>query len=132
MKRHFRMLVTIAFLSHAIVLFVLPRLPFLFSQDSMDLMRYGGHGAHLAMNHPAVFVLYLVPFVAFGALFFFRNWGRYVLAVYLALVLVGSFFFGVSISGPPETFFGDLALLADGATFGLAFFSPLRNEFQPP
>lgn len=130
MKGQFRALVIAAFLSHGIVLFVLPKLPFLFSANSMELMRYGGHGAHVAMNHPVIFVLYLLPFPAFIALYFFKNWGSYLLVVFLSIALLGSFFFGVSISGPPETFFGYAASLLDGAIVGLVFLSPLKKRFS--
>lgn len=132
MKGQFRALIAAAFLCHGVVLFVLPKLLFLFSADSMELMRYGGHGAHVAMNHPVIFALYLLPFPAFIALYLFKNWGRYLLVSFLAIVLVGSFFFGVSISGPPETFFGDAALLLDGAIVGLMFLSPLKEQFSKP
>ena len=130
MTGHFRTLVGAALLAHAIVLFVLPKLTFLFSDDSMQLMKYGGHGAHVAMNHPIIFAFYLLPFPAFISLFYFKNWGRYLLVVFLAIGLVGSFFFGVSISGPPETFFGYAASLLDGAIVGLAFLSPLKGRFS--
>jgi hypothetical protein len=130
MKTQFRALVVAALLAHGVVLFVLPKLPFLFSADSMDLMRYGGHGAHVAMNHPVLLGFYLLPFPAFIALYFFRNWGRYLLLAFLCLALFGSFFFGVSISGPPETFFGYAASLLDGAIIGLAFLSSLKERFS--
>lgn len=125
----FRVLVVSALLAHAIVLFVLPQVPFVFSSYSLDLMRYGGHGARVAMNHPLIFVLYVIPFPAFAGLYFFKNWGRYLLALFLALVLIGSFFFGVSVSGPPETFFGHVGSLFDGGIMALAFLSPLRERF---
>ena len=125
----FRVLVVGALAAHAIVLFVLPHVPFVFSSYSLELMRYGGHGAHIAMNHPIIFALYLIPFLAFIGLYFFKNWARHLLVAYLALVLVGSFFFGVSISGPPETFFGEAASLLDGGIVALAFLTPLRESF---
>lgn len=95
----------------------------------MQLMRYGGHGAHVAMNHPLIFGLYLIPFLAFIGLYLHRNWGRYLLAAFLSLALFGSFFFGVSVSGPPETFFGYAASLLDGAILGLSFLSPMKERF---
>lgn len=129
MTASFRALVVAAFIAHGIVLFVLPHIPSVFSAYSLELMRYGGHGARVAMNHPIIVVLYLIPFVAFVGLYFFKNWGRYLLAFFLAVVLIGSFFFGVSISGPPETFFGEAGSLLDGAIMALAFLSPLRDRF---
>lgn len=129
MTGQFRGLVVAAFVCHGIVLFVLPRFPFLFSADTMQMMRYGGHGAHVAMNHPILFGLYLLPFPAFIALYFFQNWGRYLLLAFVSIALFGSFFFGVSISGPPETFFGYAASLLDGAIIGLIFLSPLKGRF---
>jgi len=132
MTTQYRILVAAAFLFHAIVLFVLPKLQFLFSADSMQMMRYGGHGAHVAMNHPILFGLYLLPFPAFLALYFFKNWGRYLLLSFLFVALLDSFFFGVSISGPPETFFGYGASLLDGAIMGLIFLSPLKERFSKP
>jgi hypothetical protein len=105
---------------------------FLYSQDSLELMKYGGHGARVAMTHPVIFALYLIPFPAFIGMFWFRNWGRYLLLAFLGIALFGSFFFGVSISGPPETFFGYAASLIDGAIVGLAFLSPLKDRFGAP
>jgi hypothetical protein len=127
----FRVMVVIAFIAHAIVLFALPHLQFLFPSDVMDLMRYGGHGARVAMNHPILYVLYLLPFPAFIGLFLLHAWGRYLLLVFFGLTAAGSFFFGASISGPPETFFELVAMLADGAILGLAFFSPPSRDLQP-
>jgi len=123
--------VIVAFVAHAIVLFALPRLQFLFSPDVMQLMRYGGHGARVAMNHPILFVLYLLPFPAFVGLYLMQAWGRYLLLAYVVLTLIGSFFFGASISGPPETFFGEVATLVDGALLGFAFFSRPSLQAQP-
>lgn len=130
MTHQFKALVVAAFLVHAIVLFVLPKLPFLFSADVMELMKNGGHGAHLAMSHPMIFALYLLPFPAFVGLYLLRNWGRYVLLTFVLIALMGSFFFGASISGPPETFFSYVASLMDGAIIGLAFLSPLKENFS--
>jgi len=48
----------------------------------------------------------------------------------LSIALLGSFFFGVSVPGLPETFFGYAASLLDGAIIGLAFLSPLRDKFS--
>lgn len=129
MRWQFRTLVIVALVCHALVVFALPKLQFLFSSDSLELMKYGGHGARLAMNHPVLAALYLLPFPAFVGLYLFQNWGRYLLLGFFAIVLLGSFFFGVSISGPPETFFGDLALLADGAILGLSFLSSAKDAF---
>jgi hypothetical protein len=95
----------------------------------MDLMKYGGHGAHVAMSHPVIYALYLLPFPAFVGMFFFKSWGRYLLLAFLALALFGSFFFGVSISGPPETFFGYFASLLDGAIIAMAYLTPVRERF---
>ncbi len=127
MTGRFKALVVAASLAHGIVLFVLPRFPS-YLADVTDLMKYGGHGVHVAMNHPIVLALYLVPFPAFVGLYLLRNWGRYLLL--LSIALLGSFFFGVSVSGLPETFFGYAASLLDGAIIGLAFLSPLRDKFS--
>ena len=129
MTARFRALVGCALACHAIVLFILPAFPGVFSADSMELMKYGGHGAHVAMSHPVIYALYLLPFPAFVGMFFFKSWGRYLLVAFLALVLFGSFFFGVSISGPPETFFGYLASLLDGAIISMSYMTPLRERF---
>lgn len=120
----FRVMVVLAFVMHAIVLFVLPRMPFLFSPDVLEIMRYGGHGASVAMNHPIFFGLYLLPFPAFIGLFLLQTWGRYLLLAFFVLTVGGSFFFGATISGPPEEFFSSLATLLDGAILGFTFFSP--------
>ena len=125
----FRVLVLGAFVAHAIVLFVLPQVPSVFSSYSLEIMKYGGHGAHVAMNHPLIFLLYVIPFPAFVGLYFFKNWARYLLALFLALVLIGSFFFGVSVSGPPETFFDYVGSLFDGGIMALAFLPPLNEHF---
>jgi hypothetical protein len=47
------------------------------------------------------------------------------------LTVFGSFFFGASISGPPETFFEAIAMLLDGAILGFAFLSPPSLHVQP-
>src|SRR3989442_598255 len=101
----FRALVVIAFVAHAIVLFALPNMQFLFSPYVLQIMQYGGHGARVNPNHPIIYVVYLLPFPAFVGLFFLRTWGRYLLLVFFALTIFGSFVLGTSISGPPEIFF---------------------------
>lgn len=125
----FRAVVVVAFLLHCIGLFVLPKLPFLFSAETIELMKYGGHGARLAMDHGLIFALYLLPYPAYVALYFFKNWGRHLLLFYVFVLLVGSFFFGASVSGPPETFVAFAATLLDGAILGLSFLSPLAASF---
>jgi hypothetical protein len=126
----FRVLVVVAFATHAIVLFVLPTMPFLFSPDVMHLMQYGGHGATVNASHPIVYAVYLIPFPAFIGLFLLQAWGRYLLLAFFVLTVPGSFVLGTSISGPPETFFDMVAALADGAILGFAFLSPPRRQ-QP-
>ena len=126
----FRILVALAFLAHAVVLFVLPKMPFLFSPDVMHLMQYGGHGATVNPSHPIVYAVYLIPFPAFIGLFLLQAWGRYLLLAFFVLTVPGSFVLGTSISGPPETFFDMVAALADGAILGFAFLSPPRRQ-QP-
>jgi hypothetical protein len=127
----FRALVVVAAVTHAIVLFVLPIMPFLFSPDVMHLMQYGGHGARVNPTHPIIYALYLLPFPAFVGLFLLQAWGRNLLLAFFVVTILGSFVLGASISGPPETFFSSVAALADGAILGFAFFSPPRNELQP-
>jgi len=127
----FRLLVAIAFVAHAIILFVLPNMRFLFSPDVMQLMQYGGHGARINPTHPIVTAVYFMPLAAFVGLFLLQAWGRYLLLAFFVLEVVGSFVLGTSISGPPETFFSLVAYLADGAILGFAFLSPPRRELQP-
>ena len=43
----FRALVALALIFHAVGLFAIPQMPFLFSPDAKELMKYGGHGATL-------------------------------------------------------------------------------------
>ena len=120
----FRLLVAIAFVAHAVVLFVLPNMRFLFSPDVMQLMQYGGHGANVNPGHPVIYALYLLPFPAFVGLFLLQPWGRYLLLAFLAATVLGSFVLGTWVSGPPETFFAYVANLVDGAILGFAFLSP--------
>jgi hypothetical protein len=120
----FRLLVGIAAVAHAVVMFVLPNMRFLFSPDVMQLMHYGGHGASINPSHPVIYSLYLLPFPAFVGLFFLQPWGRYLLLAFLVVTVLGSFVLGTSISGPPETFFAFVANLVDGAILGFAFLSP--------
>lgn len=127
----FRVLVVIAFLAHAIVLFVLPHMQFLFSEHVTQLMRYGGHGARVNPTHPIIYAVYLLPFPAFIGLFLFQTWGRNLLLAYFVVTVFGSFVLGTSVSGPPETFFVSVGVLADGAILGLAFLSPPQMERQP-
>jgi hypothetical protein len=127
----FRLLVAIAFVAHAIILFVLPNMRFLFSPDVMQLMQYGGHGARVNPTHPIVSAVYFIPLAAFVGLFLLQAWGRYLLLAFFVLDALGSFLLGTSISGPPETFFSLVAYLADGAILGFAFFSGPRRELQP-
>ena len=127
----FRVLVAVAFVTHAIVLFVLPHMQFLFSPDVLQLMRYGGHGARVNPTHPVIYAVYLLPFPAFIGLFMLQTWGRHVLLAFFVLTVFGSFVLGTSISGPPETFFSSIAELVDGAILGFAYLSPPRTELQP-
>ena len=126
----FRAVVAVAFVAHAIVLFVLPHLAFLFAADAVRLMQYGGHGAKINPGHPIVYAIYLIPLVAFAGLFFLQVWARNLLLVFFVITVASSFFLGMQISGPPETFFGMVAGLADGAVLGLAFLSPPQTR-QP-
>jgi hypothetical protein len=127
----FLVLVAIAFVSHAIVLFVLPKMQFLFSPHVMQLMQYGGHGATVNPTHPVIYALYLLPFPAFVGLFLLQAWGRYLFFAFVVVTVLGSFVLGTSISGPPETFFAVVATLVDGAILGFAFLNPPRAGTQP-
>src|SRR6266851_6692805 len=100
MTKQFKILVIAALMFHGVGLFVLPKLPFLFSSDIMELMKYSGHGARVNPTHPIIYVLYLLPYPALIAMYFFQNWGRYLLLAYISVLLLGSFFLGASISGP--------------------------------
>jgi hypothetical protein len=129
MTKQFKLLVIVALLFHGVGLFLLPELPFLFSADTMELMKYGGHGARVNPTHPIFYALYLLPFPALIALYFFQNWGRYLFLAFICIVLVGTFVLGASVSGPPETFVSLSATLLDGAILGLVFISPLKENF---
>ncbi len=96
----------------------------------MQLMQYGGHGVRVNPTHPVIYAIYLLPFPAFVGLFLLQAWGRHLLLAFVTLTVLGSFVLGVSISGPPETFFAAVAELVDGAILGLAYFSPPPRE-QP-
>ena len=129
MTKQYRLLLIAALLFHAVGLFVLPRLPFLFSSDTMELMKYGGHGARLNPTNSVFYALYLLPYPALMGMYFFQNWARYLLLAFICVLMVATFFLGASISGPPETFVSLAATLLDGAILGLVFLSPLKESF---
>lgn len=129
MQRAFRTLIVLSFLLHAFGLFVLPQLPWLFSQDTLELMKYSGHGAKINVGHPALYLLYLLPYPGLVALFFFKQIGRYLFAFFVAAVGASTFLFGASVSGPPETFVSFLTLLSDGGILALIFASPIKESF---
>jgi hypothetical protein len=132
MTNPLKILVVAALLFHAIGLFVLPKMPFLFSGDTVELMKYGGHGARVNPTHPLIYLMYLLPYPALIGLYFFQNWARYLLLAFVCIVLIGTFFLGASISGPPETFVSLAATLMDGAILALIFLSPIKNAFKDP
>jgi len=119
-----RILAILALIFHGTGLFVLPQFPSLYSQYSLELMKYAGHGAYINVHHPAMYVFYLIPYPALIGICFFQNWSRYLLLLFLVVMLLGSFFFGTAISGPPESFVNLAAALLDGAIVGIAFFAP--------
>jgi hypothetical protein len=125
----FRTIVAISLIAHATGLFLLPHMPWLFSADARELSMYSGHGALINVHHVALYGLYLLPYPSLIAMYFFRNWGRYVFAVFIGAVGLSTFFFGTSVSGPPETFVSFVACLCDGAVLALAFGSPLASQF---
>lgn len=129
MKARFRMLIAIALLLHALGFFVLPLVPGIFSPETIELMRYGGHGARVNPTHPIVYWFYLLPFPALIAMYFFLSWGRYLFLAFLLTTSLGTFVLGVSVAGPPETFLGYVGTLADGAIAALAFLSPIKDNF---
>ena len=120
----FRALVVSALIFHAVGLFAIPHMPFLFSPDAKELMKYGGHGATLNPEHPIMYALYLLPYPAFVALLLGQPRGRYLLLAYVILMALGTYFLGVSIAAFPDSLITLIAILLDGAILGLAFFSP--------
>jgi hypothetical protein len=129
MTSSFRALVVVSAAAHGVGLFLLPNFPQLFAPETLELARYAGHGARVNIDHVALWGLYLLPYPALIGMYFFKNWGRMLFAGFLCVVGVSTFFFGVSISGPPETFVSFVAYLADGAILGLAFGSSLADSF---
>src|SRR5882762_2366947 len=132
MTKQFKILVVAALVFQIVEAFLLPKLPFLFSAYTLELMKYGGHGARVNPTHPIVHIFYLLPYPALVALYFLRNWGRYLLLAFITIALFGSFFLGASISGPPETFISIAITLLEGAILALAFLSPLKDFFAKP
>lgn len=128
-RTQFRALVVAAVVLHATGLFVLPMFPSLFSPDTVELMKYGGHGARVNPTHPIIYWFYVVPYPALIAMYFFRNWGRYLFLAFLVVLGLGTFVLGTSISGPPETFISYAGSLIDGAIVALAFLSPIKDDF---
>jgi hypothetical protein len=126
-----RVLVVVALIFHAVGLFALPYLGFLFSPDVRELMKYGGHGARINPTHPFVYAFYLIPYPALIAIFLGWNWGRYLLLGFFALLAVSSFYLGASVSGPPETFVSIVGSLVDGGVLALAFFGGQAPGAQP-
>jgi len=128
----FRTLVVLALVFHGLGLFAIPHLGFLFSPDVKELMKYSGHGATVNPTHPIIYVLYLLPYPAFIALFFGQTWGRYLLLAYVLLIAFGTYFLGASISGFPDTLINLIAVLLDGAILALAFFAAQATEPSNP
>lgn len=126
-----RVLVVIALILHAVGLFALPYLGFLFSPDVRELMKYGGHGATINPTHPIVYAFYLIPYPALVGIFLGLNWGRYLLLGYFVVLSIASFFLGASVSGPPESFLSIVGALVDGAILGVAFFAGQGVRAQP-
>jgi len=126
-----RVLAVAALVFHAIGLFAIPYLGFLFSPDVRELMKYGGHGAAINPTHPIVYAFYLVPYPALVGVFLGLNWGRYLLLGFYVVLALASFYLGASVSGPPESFIAIVASLLDGAILGLAFFGSQAVRAQP-
>ena len=116
---------------HAVGLFAIPHLAFLFSPDIRQLMQYGGHGAKINPAHPFLYAFYLLPFPALVGIYFRLNWGRYLLLGFYVVVALASFYLGASVSGPPETFIAIVGSLVDGAVLALAFFGSQATGRQP-
>jgi hypothetical protein len=125
----FGLLLGITLATRLVALFGMPYLQPMFSEDTLELMRYAGHGASVNVHHPALWLLYLLPFPAYVLMLYRKILGRILFAAYLALLLFSTFFFGVSVSGPPETFISLLAVLLDGMIFGLAFLAPASKVY---
>jgi hypothetical protein len=126
-----RVLAVGALIFHAIGLFAIPHLAFLFSPDVRELMKYGGHGATINPTHPIVYALWLLPYPALVAIFLGLNWGRYLLLTFYVVLALASFYLGASVSGPPESFIAIVGSLLDGAVLGLAFFGTQALRAQP-
>jgi hypothetical protein len=126
-----RILVVVALIFHAVGLFAVPYLGFLFSPDVRELMKYGGHGASINPTHPVLYAFYLIPYPALIAIYLGQLWGRYLLLAFYIIVAISSFYLGASVSGPPETFISIVASLADGAILGLVFFGSQARGAQP-
>jgi hypothetical protein len=124
----FRTLVVLALLFHAVGMFAIPHLGFLFSPDVKELMKYSGHGAFVNPTHPVVYAFYLLPYPAFIAMLLGQMWGRYILLAYVVVIGLGTYVMGASISGFPDTLINLVAVLLDGAILGLAFFAPHSTE----
>jgi hypothetical protein len=124
----YRALIVVAFILHGIGFFAIPHLGFLYSAEVTEVMQYAGHGARINPDHPIVYSLYLLPYPAFLGLYFGKRWGRHLLLFTIVMMAVGSYFFGASISGFPETLVNLAAVVLDGAILGLAFFSPLGDD----
>jgi hypothetical protein len=120
----FRTLVVLALVFHALGMFAIPHLGFLFSADVKELMKYSGHGAFVNPTHPAVYAFYLLPYPALVAMLFGQMWGRNILLAYIVVIGIGTYLMGASVSGFPDTLINLVALLLDGAILGLAFFAP--------
>jgi len=126
-----RMLVIVALIFHAVGLFVLPYLGFLFSPDVREIMKYGGHGATINPTHPIVYAFYLIPYPALIGVFLGLSWGRYLLLGFYVVLAIASFYLGASVSGPPESFISIVGSLVDGAILGLAFLGGQAVHTQP-
>jgi hypothetical protein len=118
-----RSLLVLALIFHALGLFAIPHLPFLFSPDVLELMKYSGHGATINPDHPLIYALYLIPYPAMFAMLLGQTWGRYLLLTYVLLMALGTYFFGASVSGFPDTLINLVGILLDGAILGLAYFA---------
>ena len=129
--KSFRTVVCLALVFHVVGMFVLPHMPFLFSNDVAELAQYSGHGAKFNVRHPVVYAVYLMVFPGLVGMLFLQNWGRHLVVGYTSVILFLTFFSGASISGPPETFVSTMAILLDGAGLGLAYLAlPVREAFK--
>ena len=100
------------------------------TNEQMQILDLGGFGSYIPHNQIFYWGTLTIWLLLSIGLLFYVNIARFGFVIFMVIVHVLSFFYGISILSPLEAFIGSLITMADGAIITMMYLTSISGKFN--